>query len=387
MTFVKFAEAVDTPEMHAAITQAFKLGQRGLDMLATDQVSQPAKEADSMFVLGFSWIRRGSYTGFGVASFLCCGSEAAHGSLLISCLPSPPYLNPPTQAKDFLANSADFLSRLARLANAPETTLAVAEFVTVVCHALAQENAAYSRERVAQLSPFEVGGMEEGEEEEEDAGLRKPGAASAMSGRAASAMSGKGVRIVREDSQTGERLEWDEDLVLGRVKAAGAGAGAGGGVDESKTSTEGSTPRGEEGEEEEEELDVSMSEGPSGRVGEEPDLLPLQEGAMESSISGFFAGAAAGGSVAEHARWEKEDKALLVKKLVESLVEEKRKAAEAGGVYTPAGAYKSERERAAHCALSFVFFVAYTVFALIGLRATLTTLSTFGGGSCPAPPK
>jgi hypothetical protein len=38
MTFVKFAEALDTPEMHAAITQAFKLGQRGLDMLATDQV-------------------------------------------------------------------------------------------------------------------------------------------------------------------------------------------------------------------------------------------------------------------------------------------------------------------------------------------------------------
>jgi hypothetical protein len=38
MTFVKIAEAVDTPEMHAAITQAFKLGQRGLDMLATDQV-------------------------------------------------------------------------------------------------------------------------------------------------------------------------------------------------------------------------------------------------------------------------------------------------------------------------------------------------------------
>jgi len=54
---------------------------------------------------------------------------------------------------------SDFLSRLARLANAPETTLAVAEFVTVVCHALAQENSAYSRERVAQLSPFPEGGI------------------------------------------------------------------------------------------------------------------------------------------------------------------------------------------------------------------------------------
>ena len=29
MTFVRIAEAVDTPEMHAAITQAFKLGQKG----------------------------------------------------------------------------------------------------------------------------------------------------------------------------------------------------------------------------------------------------------------------------------------------------------------------------------------------------------------------
>jgi hypothetical protein len=341
MTFVKFAEAVDTPEMHAAITQAFKLGQRGLDMLATDQVSQSS----------------------GHTHYICTYAFL----LFLIIIPQT------IQAKDFLANSADFLSRLARLANAPETTLAVAEFVTVVCHALAQENAAYSRERVAQLSPFEVGGMEEGDEdEEEDEGLRKPGTASAMSGGRASAASGKGVRIVREDSQTGERLEWDEDLVLGRGKAAA------GPVDESKTSTEGSTPRDDE-----EELDVSMNEGPSGRVGEEPDLLPLQEGAMESSISGFFAGAAAGGSVAEHARWEKEDKALLVKKLVETVLEEKRKAAEAGGVYTPAGAYKSERERAAHCALSFVFFVAYTVFALIGLRATLTTLSTYG--SCPAP--
>jgi hypothetical protein len=35
MTFVKFAEAVDTPEMHAAITQGFKLGSRGLEVLAT----------------------------------------------------------------------------------------------------------------------------------------------------------------------------------------------------------------------------------------------------------------------------------------------------------------------------------------------------------------
>lgn len=35
MTFVKLAEAVDTPEMHAAITQGFKLGAKGLEVLAT----------------------------------------------------------------------------------------------------------------------------------------------------------------------------------------------------------------------------------------------------------------------------------------------------------------------------------------------------------------
>lgn len=256
---------------------------------------------------------------------------------------------------------------MARLANAPETTLAVAEFVTVVCHALAQENAAYSRERVAQLSPFEVGGVEEGEEgEEEAAGWKKPG------------VGGKGVRIVREDSTTGERLEWDEDLVLGRKGAGGVGA------DESKTSTE-STPRDEE------ELDVSMTEGPSGPLGGQmgegeegeevlEDLLPIQEGAMESSVSGVFAGAGTGGSVAEHARWEREDKALLVKKLVEAVLEEKRLAAEAGGVYHPSGAYKSEKQRAVHCALSFLFFLSYTVFALVGLRATLLSLASYGGG-------
>lgn len=52
MTFVKFAEAVDTPEMHAAITQAFKLGQRGLDMLATDQ----ARVCLSVCVHGPAWL-------------------------------------------------------------------------------------------------------------------------------------------------------------------------------------------------------------------------------------------------------------------------------------------------------------------------------------------
>lgn len=255
----------------------------------------------------------------------------------------------------------------------------MAEFVTVVCHALAQENAAYSRERVAQLSPFEgadaaagFGGEGSGGEEEEEMGLKK------------------GVRIVREDSTTGERLEWDEDLVLGRNK------GGGGGVDGSKTSTEESgltsSPRGVgvgEGEGDEEDLDVSMNEGPSGRVGEGegeeggvggPDLLPIQEGAMESSVNGLFAGAGVGGSVADHARWEREDKALLVKRLVEAVLEEKRRAAEAGGVYAPSGAYKSERQRAAHCALSFFFFVTYTVFALVGLRATLATVVAYGGG-------
>lgn len=38
MTFVKLAEAVDTPEMHAAITQGFKLGTRGLEVLATGRL-------------------------------------------------------------------------------------------------------------------------------------------------------------------------------------------------------------------------------------------------------------------------------------------------------------------------------------------------------------
>lgn len=39
MTFVKLAEAVDTPEMHAAITQGFKLGTKGLEVLATGKES------------------------------------------------------------------------------------------------------------------------------------------------------------------------------------------------------------------------------------------------------------------------------------------------------------------------------------------------------------
>jgi len=38
MTFVKLAEAVDTPEMHAAITQGFKLGTKGLEVLATGRL-------------------------------------------------------------------------------------------------------------------------------------------------------------------------------------------------------------------------------------------------------------------------------------------------------------------------------------------------------------
>ncbi len=194
------------------------------------------------------------------------------------------------QAKDLLGNMSDFLSRAARLANAPgmrpthppthppETTLAVAEFVTVVCHALAQENAAYSRERVAQLSPFEP--MGPGGLEEED-GLKKPGK----------------MRVVMKE-EDGEKLEWDEELVLGRRRAKTEEEEEEEG-DESKTTASTTTPSsrrvmGEGGEEEEEE--------------EVENLFPIQQDSMR------------GAAAAEHDRFEQEDKALLVKRLVEGIL-------------------------------------------------------------------
>ena len=44
------------------------------------------------------------------------------------------------------------------------------------------------------------------------------------------------------------------------------------------------------------------------------------------------------------------------------------------------GGYKSEQQRAAHCVLSFLFFISYTFFAIVGLRATVNGLSAVVGG-------
>ena len=174
--------------------------------------------------------------------------------------PTPPPTHPPTHP--------------------PETTLAVAEFVTVVCHALAQENAAYSRERVAQLSPFEP--MGPGGLEEED-GLKKPGK----------------MRVVMKE-EDGEKLEWDEELVLGRRRAKTEEEEEEEEGDESKTTASTTTPSsrrvmGEGGEEEEEEEEVE-------------NLFPIQQDSMR------------GAAAAEHDRFEQEDKALLVKRLVEGIL-------------------------------------------------------------------
>ena len=107
----------------------------------------------------------------------------------------------------------------------------------------------------------------------------------------------------------------------------------------------------------------------------EGDLLPIQDGEMEDMLGARWGGRGEGrlGRVGA-------DKASTVKGLVEAILDEKRAAAEArtgGGVGVQ---YKTEQERAARCALSFLFFITYTIFALIGIRASIGSLTAAVGG-------
>jgi len=102
--FVRAAEALDTPEAHAAYSQGFRTFHQYRQVLASE-------EADDLF-----------------------------------------------------NNLGDLVSKLARLANAPETTVKVAQFVANVCQQLEEENSTYVREKADVFAP---------QFEEEDAYTKK----------------------------------------------------------------------------------------------------------------------------------------------------------------------------------------------------------------------
>lgn len=185
----------------------------------------------------------------------------------------------------------------------------------------------------------------------------------------------RGMRIVKDED--GERLEWDEDLVLGRKR--GVEQGREGGVDESDTTASTTTPLSRvpgEGVGEENKDDELME-------GEESELLPIQAGEMEDLL-GARAGGRRGGGGGSNMEEDNFDKVTALKEMIAVILEEKRLAVEAGGLGGRgggmAGTYKTEQQRAAHCVMSFLFFITYTVFAFIGLRATLVALRTVVGG-------
>lgn len=132
--FVRAAEALDTPEAHAAYSQGFRALHRFLLVMASDE------------------------------------------------------------ANDLFKNLSDLTSKVARLGNAPETTVAVAQFVAQICQALEEEHATYVRERTEMYAPFEEGGDDDLKREK---------------------MAAQGNYGVVGDNGLGERFEFDEDLVLG----------------------------------------------------------------------------------------------------------------------------------------------------------------------------
>lgn len=257
-TFVRTAEAFDTPEARAAYTQFFKLIIAFLEAMATEE------------------------------------------------------------GKDLFKNLNDFVLRLSGLANSPETTVAVAEFVATVCKSLQQEHESFARERMNDLSPFIP---PEGED-------------------------GKPKR--REDGG----FYWNEEFVLGMKSASqvfkdtGSVTGDEGGDGSSTAPSEAS---------------------PGGGAGPSEAVLPSwdSERLLDMTTTGTLG--ATGRSAADYQRQQQLDKTQLLQKLFEASIE-------AAKAKEPAQRVQSEEQKAITCIVSFFIFLTWTFFAMIGVKTSVSTV-------------
>lgn len=257
LSFVRVAEAFDTPEARAAYTQVFKLMTCFLEALATEE------------------------------------------------------------GNDLFKNLNDFVLRLASLANSPQTTVAVAEFVSSVCRALQQEHESFARERINELSPV----------------FRSAGSDDA------------GEPLKKKDVD----VYWNEDFVLGTKSASQVFSNTGGSV------------LGDDGEEEDGKPRAQQGNGEGATVPTAGDL-PSWDSERLMDITQSFSSAAASRRAG---RQEQGDKTQMLKEFFEASVA-------AAKAQEPVRQPQSEEQRAMMCLLSFVIFSTYTIFALIGLRATVS---------------
>lgn len=256
LSFVRVAEAFDTPEARAAYTQVFKLMTCFIEALATEE------------------------------------------------------------GNDLFKNLNDFVLRLASLANSPQATVAVAEFVSSVCRALQQEHESFARERINELSPvFRSAGSDDGEP------------------------------VKKKDVD----VYWNEDFVLGTKSASQVFSNTGGSV------------LGDDGEEEDGKPRAQQGNGEGATVPTAGDL-PSWDSERLMDITQSFSSAAASRRAG---RQEQGDKTQMLKEFFEASVA-------AAKAQEPVRQPQSEEQRAMMCLLSFVIFSTYTIFALIGLRATVS---------------
>jgi phosphate/sulfate permease len=274
---VRTAEALGTPEAHAAYAQFFRVLQHCLKLVRRQHnkimefyLSHPS----SKVLKGHSMTR--SVLGVGLVS---------QGAT--------------EECADLVNNVNAMVSRGAELLNSPQTTVAVAEFVANVTSALEEEHATYARERTDEFVPFDP-----------DHDLKKE----------------KGVDV-------GD--DYDEDLVLGLSKAESQALQEE--EDDSARRGKGPGPVGED-------------EG-AGSGGEGPKLPAwdrqkwqdsLDRSAMrrsQRSMSRLFQ---------DHVQQAAEKQAQ---------VEKERK--------------RADEQRALTCVVSFLFFLTWTTFALIGVRASV----------------
>jgi hypothetical protein len=246
--FVRAAEALDTPEAHATYAQVATWAQRGMEVLATEE------------------------------------------------------------AKDLIRNLNDMVSRAAKLSNAPETTVAVAEFVATICSQLDEEHMNFKRDRLREfatsfpsMSAFGGLGPEDGK-----------------GGKDRRASSSASATTPRPTVPPG--FAEAEAALRGEGEEAGAAAGQ-----------EGTEP-------------IS----PSRQL---PDWDRERLGATERDVSLF------------EERRRKVERRMGLREAIEGDVEKRRVG-------------RDEARRAMTCAASFMFFVGYTVFALIGIRSTVTYVLT-----------